>query len=407
VTFAPRFPGVHDGWARFDGPAGTQMVDSAIDAMATYLRSGNNANTHGVFGASVATQELVDGARRSVGRLLAADPDTVVFGPNTTSLLLAFTRAVAQTLREGDEIVCTRLDHDANVTPWVLAARDAGARVFLADFDPESGRLGPDAIAALCTERTRWVAVDRFMMKVLVDYPTPREELEVVRRSLLPAVEVDQVLDVDELHRFQAAARKVFVDAVHLAPHRRIDVRAIGCDVLATSPYKWYGPHAGLLCGRAEVLEEIRPYKVRPASDAVPDRYETGTPSFEAIAGTAAAAEFLLEVGMANIATHEAQLFAPLLDGLLAMDHVHIYGPHDLKDRTPTVAFTVAGHSPLDVARALAVDRVAVWSGDYYAVEVMGALGLAETGAVRAGVACYTTPEDVQRLLNTVAALAP
>ena len=379
-----RFPGIGDEWARFDGPAGTQMVDTAIDAMAGYLRSGNNANGHGVFAASLATEAMVRESRASVARLLGADPDAVAFGPNMTSLLFAFTRAVGRTLREGDEIICTRLDHDANVTPWVLAAKDAGARVGFAEFDVETDRLPVNAVTSLLTERTRWVAVTGASNAI----------------GTMP----DVTAITAAAHE---AGARVLVDAVHLAPHQPIDVAMIGCDVLACSPYKWYGPHAGVLTGRPDVLAEIVPYKVRPASDAVPDRYETGTPSFEAIAAIGAAAEFLLDQTMPAIAAHEAALFAPLLDGLLATDGVRVYGPHDRDARTPTVAFTVDGHAPDDVARHLAAERIAVWSGDYYAVEAMAALGLsASGGAVRAGVACYTTADDVERLLTAVRNIA-
>lgn len=378
-----RFPGLTGGWARFDGPAGTQVVDTAIAAMADYLSSGDNANGHGFFAASRATGAMVAEARATVGRLLGADPDGVVFGPNMTSLVLAFTRSVARELGPGDEVVCTRLDHDANLTPWVLAAEDRGATVRLAPFDAATGRLDPEAVTGLIGERTRWVAVSG-ASNALGTVP-----------DLPPVVEAAH-----------AAGARVLVDGVHLVPHRPVDVAALGCDALATSPYKWYGPHAGVLWVEPGLLESLHPYKVRPADDKGPGRFETGTPSFETIAGVAAAAEFLLEEGMAAIADHEREVFAPLLDGLLAMDGVTVHGPTGLEGRTPTVAFNVAGRHPDEVAAALADERIAVWSGDYYAVEVMRALGLADTGgAVRAGVVRYTTPEDVDRLLAAVASL--
>jgi selenocysteine lyase/cysteine desulfurase len=203
-----------------------------------------------------------------------------------------------------------------------------------------------------------------------------------------------------------AAGARVFVDAVHLAPHRAIDTGAIGCDALVTSPYKWYGPHAGVLWLAPDLRTELLPYKVRPAPDTPPERFETGTPAYEAIAGTAAAARFLLDAGMDAVATAERAVFAPLLEGLLALPHVRVHGPRDLVDRTPTVCFSVDGHTAAAVARVLADARIAVWGGHYYAVEVMASLGLADGGAVRAGVSCYTTPDDVQRLLSAVAALA-
>jgi cysteine desulfurase family protein (TIGR01976 family) len=376
-----RFPGLADGWARFDGPGGTQMLGTAIDAMAAYLRDGRNANTHGDFAASEATTALQDRTRHIVGRLLNADPAGVVFGANMTSLTFAFTRVVAATLQPGDEIVCTRLDHDANVTPWVRAARDAGATVRLAPFDATTGRLDPGDVAALIGPRTRWVAVAG-ASNALGTIPDVAAVASAAR----------------------GAGARTFVDGVHLVPHRPVDVGSLDCDVLVTSPYKWYGPHAGVMCAKPELLAELDAYKVRPAPDDGPGRYETGTPSFEALAAIEVAASFLIEQGMETIAKSEMAVFAPLLKGLLAMNHVVVHGPRDLDARTPTVTFSVAGVAPDEVARRLAQDRVAVWSGNYYAVEVMQTLGLPD-GAVRAGAACYTTPDDVDRLLDSVSRL--
>jgi len=198
----------------------------------------------------------------------------------------------------------------------------------------------------------------------------------------------------------------VFVDAVHLTPHRAVDVAALGCDALATSPYKWYGPHAGVLWIAPDLREDLVPYKVRPAPDTAPERFETGTPSYEAIAATQAAAEFLLTEGMDALGKAEGEVFAPLLEGLLTLPGVTVHGPRDLEARTPTVCFSVDDRDTDDVAVALAGERVAVWGGSYYAVEVMDALGLTERGgAIRAGVSCYTTAEDVDRLLAAVTRL--
>jgi cysteine desulfurase family protein (TIGR01976 family) len=372
---------VRDGWARFDGPAGTQMVDTAINAMGDYLRSGANANSGGRFAASITTGEMVRAARETVASFLGADADGIVFGPNTTTLVLAFTRAVGRTLGPGDEVVSTRLEHDSNLTPWRLVADDAGAAVVLAPFDVETGRLAVEAVVGCIGPRTRWVAVTG------------------ASNALGTIPDVAPI--VDAAH---AVGARVFVDAVHLAPHRAIDIAALGCDALATSPYKWYGPHAGVLWLSPELRESLQPYKVRPAPDTAPERFETGTPAYEAIAGTRAAAEFLLGEGMATLARAELAVFAPLLDGLLALPHVSVHGPRDLVDRTPTVCFSVAGHRADDVATALADEKIAVWGGHYYAVEVMAALGMAEGGgAIRAGASCYTSPEDVDRLLGAVA----
>jgi cysteine desulfurase family protein (TIGR01976 family) len=374
-----RFPGITDGWARLDGPAGTQVVDAAIVAIRDQLADGGSANTGGFFAASRTTTELVTSTRAAVGRLLGADPNGVVFGPNMTTLTFAFARAVARTLGPGDEIVCTRLDHDANIAPWMRAAAVAGARVVMAPFDPVTGRLPTEAVTSLIGDRTRWVAITG-ASNALGSTP----DLEPV---------------VTAAH---AAGARVFVDAVHLVPHRRIDVATLGCDVIATSAYKWYGPHAGMLWIEPELAARLDPDKVRPAPDVGPARFETGTTAFEALAGVRAAAEFLLEVDV----DREMEVFAPMVHGLLAMPHVTVWGPHDLDHRTPTIAFTVRDHHPDDVAKRLADARVAVWSGNYYAVEVMASLGLAASGgAVRAGVACYTEADDVDRLLDVVDSL--
>jgi cysteine desulfurase family protein (TIGR01976 family) len=378
-----RFPGIGDDWARFDGPAGTQMVDSAIDATADFLRSGDNANNHGVFAASIACTGLVADARRCVARLLGADPGGIVFGANMTTLNFALTRALAREWSVGDEIVGTRLDHDANVTPWQLAADDAGAVLRLAEFDPMTGRLDPEAVITLIGPRTRWVAI------------TGASNALGTMPDLAPVVAAAH-----------AAGARVLVDGVHLVPHAAVDLAALGCDAFLTSPYKWYGPHAGVLWLAPDLRDSLPVYKVRPAPAAAPGRWETGTTAFEAVAGIRAAAAFLLEVGMDVIGRHETDRFTALLDELLDLDHVTVHGPRDLASRTPTVSFTVAGHHPDEVAAHLATRRIAVWSGNYYAVETMAALGLTDGGAVRAGVSCYTSETDVSRFVAAVAELA-
>lgn len=378
-----RFPSLADGWARFDGPAGTQMVDTAIEAMHAHLTSGESANSHGKFAASAATTELVHTARGAVGRLLGADPGGIVFGANMTTLTFALTRSIGRTLQPGDEVLGTRLDHDANVTPWRLAACDAGADLLLAPFDTETGRLPVETVVERLGPRTRWVAVTG-------------------ASNALGTVPDVAAITAAAHH----AGARVFVDGVHLVPHAPVDLAAIGCDAFVTSPYKWYGPHAGVLWLSPELRTGLEPYKVRPAPDTPPERWETGTPAYEAIAGVKAAADFLLERGVARITAAETARFAPLLEGLLALPHVTVHGPRDLAARTPTVCFTVDGHHPDAVAEALAVERVAVWSGGYYAVETMAALGLTERGgAVRAGVSGYTSAEDVGRLVGALAAL--
>jgi len=377
--YRSRFPGLAGHWARFDGPAGTQMVDVAIDAIADFCRSGSNANAHGLFDAAVEVDLVVERGRAAVGALLGADPGGIVFGPSSTNLLFGLTRAISRSLRPGDEVVCTQLDHDANVTPWRLAARDAGATAVMAKVDA-AGTLPVEAVTTQLTGRTRWVAVTGASNAI----------------GTIPDVAAIAAAAHD-------VGARVVVDAVHLAPHRAIDVGALGCDVLATSPYKWYGPHAGVLWVEPGLLEELDAYRVRPAPSTGPGKLETGTPSFEAIAAIDAAARFLRETGLDAVRAAEEALFAPLLDGLLAMAGVEVYGRPDLEGRTPTVAFNVVGHHPDDVARALAGDRIAVWSGNYYAVEIMAALGLeSRGGAVRAGVCSYNTADDVDRLLAAV-----
>jgi len=378
-----RFPGLQHDWARLDGPAGTQVVDSAIDAVAAFMASGDSANAHGAFAAARATDALVSRARATVAELFGGDPRGVVFGSSTTSLTLAFSAAVGRTLRPGDELVLTRLDHDANVAPWLIAAERAGATVRWAEPpDRSTLALPAAAVEAQLTERTRWVAV---------------------------TAASNAVGTVPDLPGIVAAAHavgaRVYVDAVHHAPHRRIDVAELGCDVLACSPYKWFGPHAGLLVARdPALLAELDPDKLRPSPDTVPERWETGTPAFEVIAGIAAAAEYLLGLDWDAVREHEEALLARMLDGLRAIPGVTIHG--DAPDRTATVMFTLAGHSSQGVAEHLDARRVAVWDGNYYALELSRFLGLEPEGAVRAGIVHYTEAWEVDRLLAGVAELA-
>jgi cysteine desulfurase family protein (TIGR01976 family) len=379
-----RFPGVgRDGWARFDGPAGTQMVDTAIEAMAAFAASGDNGCGGGFFAASLACDEVQATARATVGQLLGAPPESIWFGPNMTTMTLAFTRAVAREWRPGDRIVCTQLDHDADVTSWRLAAEDRGAEVVVAPMDPRTGRLPTESVLALLDERVRWVAVCG-ASNLLGSMPD------------LPAI----------VRAAHAAGARVFVDAVALAVHRAIEVAAIGCDALVTSVYKWYGPHAAAMYVEPGLLARMRPYKLTASGDAGPSRLETGMPSYEALAGVVAAGRFLLDEGMDRIAAAEAEVFGPLLAGLLETPGVRVWGPHDLTDRAPTVAFSIDGWHPAEVARALAAERIAVWSGHNYALGPVEALGLIEAGGVvRAGVVRYITADDVDRLLAAVARL--
>jgi cysteine desulfurase family protein (TIGR01976 family) len=372
-----RFPGLRDGWARLDGPAGTQAVDTAIDAIADWLRSGKSANHGGLFDAGRATDELVDSTRKTVGELLGADPRGVVFGPNMTTLTLAFAAAAGRELAEGDEIVCTRLDHDANVRPWLLAAERAGATVRFAEPDRETLELPVDAVEAQLSDRTRWGAVTAASNAV----------------GTVP----DVTAIVAAAH---AAGARTYVDAVHATPHRRLDVAALDTDVLVCSSYKWFGPHAGILCARPELLEELTPDKLRPSPDQVPDRWETGTQSFEAIAGIRAAAEYMLELDWNAVEAHESALLGVMLAGLASIDGVKLHGAPP--DRAPTVMFSVTGRTADAVARDLAEAQVAVWDGNYYAWELHRFLELGSDGAIRAGAVHYTDASDIERLLAAV-----
>ena len=388
MTAAPglrgRFPGAHGEWARFDGPAGTQMVDVAIRAASDWSSSGDNANTHGAFAAAHATDSLLERARLVVAQLLDADPRGVCFGANMTTMTFAFTRAVARTLKPGDRVVGTRLDHDANVSPWRVACEESGAEHVLCPFSVADGRLDMESLERLITPNTKWVAVTG-ASNLIGTMPDVRAVVSLARR----------------------VGARVFVDGVHLVPHVPVSVRNLGCDVLATSPYKWYGPHAGVLCVEPDLLNSLPVAKVRPADDVGPRRFETGTPNLENIAATEAAARFLLEADMQQVAEYERGVFARLLNGLLEMSHVRVWGPPTLDARTPTVSFTVRDHHPDRVAEFLAARKIAVWSGHSYAVELVSHLGLTESGGVvRAGVVRYVSDDDVTRLLDAVRSLA-
>ena len=376
-----RFPGLRGGWARLDGPAGTQMVDSAIEAMAEFMRSGHNANHGGLFEAARRTDELVASARASVATLLGGDPRGVAFGPSMTAMTMRFSAAAGRALEAGDEIVLSRLDHDANVRPWLIAAERAGATVRFADPEPETLELPASAVEAVLGDRTRWVAVTAASNAVgtVPDLP-----------GIVAAA--------------HAAGARVYVDAVHAAPHRRLDVEALGCDALACSAYKWFGPHVGILWGRPEVLEELQPDKLRPASDEVPDRWELGTLPFESLAGVRAAADYVLSADWEAVRAHEDALLVAALEGLTAMPHVTVYGA--ARDRAPTLMFNVHGRTSDEVCAALAERQIAVWQGNYYAVELERHLGLEPHGAVRAGFVHYNDEADAERLLAAVSDLA-
>jgi cysteine desulfurase family protein (TIGR01976 family) len=360
------------------------MVDTAITAVTEWMRSGSTATGGGAFQAAFDCDALQDRARSTVATLLGADPAGVSFGLNSTSNVFALSRAVSATLRPGDRIVGTRLDHDSNITPWRRAADTAQATHVLADFDAETGLLPSQNVIDLIDERTKWVTL-----------PGASNLLGTIP-DLAPIIEAAH-----------AVGARVFVDAVHLAPHQRINIRELGCDALTTSPYKWYGPHTGVIWIDPELRDSLPLFKVRPASPTGPKSFETGMPNYEALAGVEAAARFLLEEGMDHIDAAEAEVFAPLLSGLRSIEGVTVYGPSTLQGRTPTAAFTIRGVHPAAGAEALAAANIAVWDGHNYAVEVVDQLGLADSGGViRAGVVRYIEHDDVNRLLTVVERLA-
>jgi len=372
-----RFPGLRDGWARFDAPGGTQPVDAAIDAITSYLSSGAFANYGGPFLASRRTHAVTEDAREAVGALFGADPAGVVFGPSMSALTFRFAEAVARGLAPGDELVVTRLDHDANVRPWQLAAERSGATLRVVDPHPERLELEPEAVAAVFSERTRWVA--------------------------LPAASnvVGALTDVAAITQLaHAHGARVFVDAVHAAPHVALGLAALGCDALVASAYKWFGPHLGVLCAAPALLAELPIDKLRASSDAGADRWDLGTQPFELLAGAAAAARYVRETGWKAITAIESELTRALVDGLVAIDGVTLLGAPAA--RTPTVLFTVAGRTPMAIASALAAREIAVGAGSFYAIHLTELLGLGDAGAVRAGAAHYTSREEVERLVEAV-----
>ena len=380
------FPALAEGLAHFDGPGGTQVPAAVSDAVAATMRSAVS-NRHGPFPSSRRADAVVDAARDAVADLVGGDPGGVVLGQSMTANTYVMAGALSRTWRTGDEIVLSRLDHDADVRPWVQAAARAGAVVRWADVDLETTELPAGQYDELVTERTRLVA------------------LTAASNATGTRPDVRAVAD-----RAHAVGAVVHVDGVHATPHLATDVRELGADLYATSAYKWYGPHVGCTVGDPALLETLRPDKLLPSSDAVPDRFEHGTPGFAAYAGVAAAVDWIASHGsgdtrrarvlsaMAAIRAHEERLFARLLEGLTARDDVTLVGAPSR--RTPTVAFTVEGRTPQEVSVALGERGVCVWAGNYYAVELMTALGLEQAGgAVRAGVVCYTDDEDVDRLL--------
>ena len=362
-----RFTALQRQLAFFDGPGGTQVPDSVIDAVASYLRT-SNANTGGPFATSRATDILLDEAHEAAGRFLGATAGEVAFGANMTTLNFALSRAAARDWAAGDEIVCTRLDHDGNVAPWLELARDKGLEVRFADVDSEC-RLDIDHLRSLLSARTRVVA-----------FPWASNAVGTVT----PVAEIAALA-----HEVGALA---WVDAVHYAPHGPIDVHGVGADVLLCSPYKFYGPHLGLAFVRRELAETWRSYKVRPADHP----FETGTQPHELLAGFVATVEYLRDIGWETIAERERTLGQQFLDGLPAAWALH--GIPAMEGRVATFSITHPAIAPADAASRLGELGFATWYGNHYAVEIMDRLGLPD-GALRVGIVHYNTEDEVARLL--------
>jgi len=390
----------------FDNPGGTQVPQCVIDAMTHYLRQAN-ANVHGAFLTSQRTDEILADAHQAMADMLnASSPDEIVFGPNMTTLTLAISRAIGRLIRPGDEIVVTRLDHDANIAPW-LALEEQGAVIRWVDFDVEDCTLDMEDMRSKINERTRLVAVG------------------------YASNAVGTVNDVATITRWaHEAGAWIYVDAVQYAPHGPIDVQALGCDFLVCSAYKFFGPHVGVLYGRYDLLDQLPAYKVRPAPDDPPGKFQTGTQNHEGIAGTAAAVEYLAELGrtfgrehqtafpdftgrrrdvhagLAAIRAHERDLVARLIDGLIQIPGLRVYGitdPDAFDQRVPTVSFTIQGISPREIATRLGQEGIFVWDGNYYALAVTQRLGVEESGGmVRVGLVHYNTAEEIDRLIETL-----
>jgi cysteine desulfurase family protein (TIGR01976 family) len=392
-----RYPALGDGWAYLDGAAGTQVPRAVIEAESAAYTAGIG-NHGGAFAASRRSDALTAAARAAVADLLgAASSSDVVLGPSTTALVYRFAEALARTWRAGDEIVLTRLDHDANVRPWVQAAGRTQVLVRWADPVLPSLDLPPEAVAARLGPRTRLVAVTGASNVV-----GTRPDIRAI---------------ADAAH---AVGALLFVDGVHATPHTAVDVVALGADFWATSAYKWSGPHLAAVAGRPELLDGLHPDKLDSVADVVPDRFERGTPPFAQHAGLAAAVDHLaglvatehpaatlrqrIVASMAAVEAHEAELLSRLLDGIATMPHVHRIGSP--QRQAPTVWFHVDGYQPSAVAEHCARARINVWSGHNYAWELAGLLGIRNTGsAVRAGMSCYTDETDVDRLLEALADL--
>jgi cysteine desulfurase family protein (TIGR01976 family) len=376
-----RYSALRQPLAFFDGPGGTQVPDSVIDAIATYYRE-SNANVSGPYETSRRTEALVTQSRLTAADFLRCTPDETIFGANMTTLNFALTRTAGREWRAGDEIIVTKLDHDANVSPWLELAHDKDLRVHFMDIHDDT-TLDLDDLQRLLSDRTRVVA-----------FP-------------LASNAVGTLSDVKRITELaHDAGALAWADAVHYGPHAPIDVADWNVDVLICSPYKYFGPHLGLAYGRADLLDSWRPYKVRPASNVpLGHRFETGTLPHELLAGFVAAVEYIDSIGWDAIQAHERELGERFLGGL--PDSVALYGLPTMDGRVATFAFNVDGVPTREAASRLGDAGYAVWQGNYYAVEVMKRLDLEDGGAVRAGIVHYNTADEVDGLLDAIARLTP
>ena len=380
--------------AYFDGPGGTQVPIAVVDAIGDYLLH-HNANTHWAFPTSVETDAIISSARTALADFLNAAPNEIVFGANMTTLTFHLARALGRRYERGDEIVVTELDHHANVAPWRALEKERGLTVRMAKMSPETGQLDWADFERQLNPRTRLVAIG------------------AASNALGTITDVRRAAEMAH-----AAGAQIFVDAVHYAPHQLVDVREMGCDFLSCSAYKFYGPHIGILYGRHDFLASLDFPKLMPAPDTAPERAETGTQNHEGMVGAAAAVDFIAalaprETRRENLCAvfsemHErgSELVRRLWDGLSEIEGVQVYGPPPSEPRTPTAAFTVAGVTSTEVAQRLADAAVFVSNGDFYATTVVERLGQARDGLVRAGCACYTTEEEVDRLVDGVQTIA-
>jgi cysteine desulfurase family protein (TIGR01976 family) len=384
--------------AFLDGPGGTQVPQRVIDAMSDYLRR-ENANTGGAYATSRHTDAMLAEARGAMGDFLNCTADEIVFGPNMTTLTYAMSRAIGRDLGPGDEILVTRLDHDANVSPW-LALEEKGVTIRWAEIHKEDCTLDVENLAAKLNLKTRLVAIGYASNAV---------------GTINPVAQITKLA--------HDAGALMFIDAVHYAPHGPIDVRALDCDFLVCSPYKFFGPHMGTLYGKRERLLQFKPYKVRPATDALPDRWETGTQVQELIAGIGAAVDYLAELGRRHDSAatdrrsallaayrvtrlHETALLTRLIDGLLAIPKLRFFGisdPNRFHERCSTVSIRIGDHNPTEIAKFLGDRGIFAWDGNYYALNLTERLGVEKSGGLlRIGLVHYNTAEEVDRLLSAL-----